>query len=148
MKIKQLFIILAVITYMLPISAQVSKTINSATYSNASLIGPWVIALNGDPDIFIILDGNGIINEIGVYYDHKIKNIGTYAVTPSGAVILTFNPQSSEGDQKVSTANLQFITPDSLSFITMNSMPLDPLTNYMVIMPPTGELAGYMARIN
>lgn len=81
-----------------------------AQYSNASLNGPWY-GLNFDPDAYMIFDGNGNVNEFGVYGGVTNSNIGTYYVSPIGDLSVSL----SVGGETFNL-NGQFITADSISF--------------------------------
>jgi len=101
----------------------------SAQYSNASLNGPW-LGVNFEPDMYLIFDGNGNINEMGSFYNHEtVINLGTYSVTSSGYL---------SGNIKIDNQNFaltgQFITPDSID--------MGDRIHSLLKIPNAGALAG------
>lgn len=60
-----------------------------AQYSNASLTGPWWTTT--DADTYILFDGNGNINEFGIFSGVTGSNIGTYSVASNGDITGTFD---------------------------------------------------------
>jgi hypothetical protein len=86
---KKAILLIAVAWLMLPVKM-------FAQYSNATLNGPW-IAVSNDYS-YIFFDGNGYISGIGTS-DDSLHPVGTYNITPSGALTATLNVV--EGTQMV-----------------------------------------------
>lgn len=78
---KKLLLLFALVYFMIPIST-------FAQYSNATLSGPWVVT--SENDLYIIFDGNGIVDQVGSS-DDSLFPIGTYSVSSPGVVIASLN---------------------------------------------------------
>src|SRR5208282_5813409 len=73
---KKIILLLALVYFIMPMHIY-------AQYSNASLNGTWIA--DGDGLSFVSFNGNGTIIMVGTS-DDSVQPVGTYSVTPSGAI--------------------------------------------------------------
>ena len=74
-----------------------------AQYSTSSFSGPWIMSPYAD--IYIIMDGTGIINAAGFAGD-SLHPLGTDSVSANGAISITINLIPIDGGSMTFGGNL------------------------------------------